>query len=624
MNFGYSNFLSQEIKGYIDNLILGTKKVECNSINDFIELYQFEQKIEIGVCHGIWTSVDVDRLLKEIKKEINIYSNTLTNDNILTKTKDISKKYKKYFFEIFNKYKLYNKIDEIIFAELYKFISVSLSEVFSYSKTIQKYSDFFKNELLNKNDILVFAKFFSDKTMIMPRGITNSELNDKIEELLDDKNIEFGNLSNLYYAEKNGDFFIRDDIKLKAKNLEEIKSKETRNSGFGVKYEIGYIESQDEVIDVNFDNLSYKKTYDLRWIKDNLDFPTLMNNFIYLLGLVDGCNNIAFLSQALNISIIDMINGGMSKDSRLYKKDFSQQLTESIYYVDFVAYRDILQKNGVSLESLIEWFFNVYIKEEFGIENYDCVMPSEGNNIYQKCRLCAIEIESIIKKWSMLTQRGEIDYELLSFASPSTLFEDIGSFIDNKYVSIIDGKFDDIARILFSNQSELLYKGEFGVLKEENSLCDLLCKKAISCDIYNEPWEKEAISKLLASELVILNDQDILEIVDINIVRDLLYLRKNKFCNKSYLHKETIHYLEKHEFIEYLSKLLSKRESEYFNYQLNKKQFINGHDLRNKYVHGAVNASEDTKYHEENYNQFLMQIILLILKMNCELCETNT
>ena len=62
--------------------------------------------------------------------------------------------------------------------------------------------------------------------------------------------------------------------------------------------------------------------------------------------------------------------------------------------------------------------------------------------------------------------------------------------------------------------------------------------------------------------------------------------------------------------------LLSEAESNYFDYYLNKKKFINWPDIRNK-IHWHNYSGENEEY--QDYLIFLKLIILLLLKMEWEL-----
>lgn len=66
------------------------------------------------------------------------------------------------------------------------------------------------------------------------------------------------------------------------------------------------------------------------------------------------------------------------------------------------------------------------------------------------------------------------------------------------------------------------------------------------------------------------------------------------------------------------SKLLSKPEVQYIDYILNKREFSNGLDLRNKYIHDSISKDET----RQNYDYAILVkiMIILIIKINEEFC----
>ena len=101
------------------------------------------------------------------------------------------------------------------------------------------------------------------------------------------------------------------------------------------------------------------------------------------------------------------------------------------------------------------------------------------------------------------------------------------------------------------------------------------------------------------------------------LLRDLYY--NDVVCNYYMERFETeIKELELKGMVQFKSSLLSKPEQDYFNYILNKSEFTNGLDLRNRYVHGT--QSTDVKDHETDYFTFLRILILIIIKINEEFC----
>ena len=65
------------------------------------------------------------------------------------------------------------------------------------------------------------------------------------------------------------------------KELGELLSKYEHFDVQSLSYEIDG--SYDEVVEMTMENSVLKALYSTKWIKENLDYPTLLNNFIYLL-----------------------------------------------------------------------------------------------------------------------------------------------------------------------------------------------------------------------------------------------------------------------------------------------------------------------------------------------------
>ena len=64
--------------------------------------------------------------------------------------------------------------------------------------------------------------------------------------------------------------------------------------------------------------------------------------------------------------------------------------------------------------------------------------------------------------------------------------------------------------------------------------------------------------------------------------------------------------------------MFTNDEQDYLNYHLNNSDFGNSLALRNRYVHGS--QSNDDKLHKENYFIFLKIVIIIIVKINDDLC----
>ena len=69
------------------------------------------------------------------------------------------------------------------------------------------------------------------------------------------------------------------------------------------------------------------------------------------------------------------------------------------------------------------------------------------------------------------------------------------------------------------------------------------------------------------------------------------------------------------------STLFTEPEQAYLNYILNKAEFSNGLDLRNKYIHSTYSKKEDEQ--KTDYITLLKLMVLIVTKINDEFCTLN-
>ena len=92
-----------------------------------------------------------------------------------------------------------------------------------------------------------------------------------------------------------------------------------------------------------------------------------------------------------------------------------------------MAYCEELQRLDIQIESIFQWFFKTYLKEEFGAEGFTYAPPSSGTTYFEKCKLLASAIDGILKQYRLFCEDGQIDRELLEMSSGHVIFREIPS-----------------------------------------------------------------------------------------------------------------------------------------------------------------------------------------------------
>ena len=194
---------------------------------------------------------------------------------------------------------------------------------------------------------------------------------------------------------------------------------------------------------------------------------------------------------------------------------------------------------------------------------------------------------------------------------------DLPSMPNKKYIY---AKSDDIQTemfLLFSDQSTLSYTEK--TKSKYTTLAKLLKYERMTVDDF-AAYQKPSIEFLLNRDTIQVDDNNHL-VINKRRTFVLKELYEYSVICYSYCPKTIQGLMDQLILSEDLfsqNTLFSIPEQQYFNYMLNKSEYSNGHDLRNKYTHG-------TNPHDENaiLNDYLLLLkitVIMIIKINEEFC----
>lgn len=183
----------------------------------------------------------------------------------------------------------------------------------------------------------------------------------------------------------------------------------------------------------------------------------------------------------------------------------------------------------------------------------------------------------------------------------------------DKYIYLNNNEYENIGYLLFSNQSHL--NSIENLNKNYDSFYELILNEKIKKDMFYK-WQISNVDLLIDKKCIFI-DKDGFLYFNKELVWILKELYVNSVLSYCYVKKyQEIKRLKNEEVIITKSSLLSQPEQNYLNFLLNKSEFSNGLDLRNKYAHGTQPLDE--KENENNYFKFLEIIVLLVIKINEE------
>lgn len=372
---------------------------------------------------------------------------------------------------------------------------------------------------------------------------------------------------------------------------------------------------QDEIskFETNEGEFSYCFSYDLKWLKKFIDFPSILNNFKYVFNLVDYNNRISFTSAPLyrKKSIYEIFNCNKQNLNEFDSNDIWDN-----YFISFIlktrSYCSFLKDHNIYLEDVIDWFFSDYIKKEFSIDNFIVNIKAAKNleSYSDKIKLLLPEFESIFKQFEAYCEFNYVNHDYVS-SSLSIGENSYPESLIKPEITYVEKNDSDEAKKIFNDLFHEDYR-----LKGHRNLFDFLKenKKGGDSQLLSELYT--SFNLLLKNKILfqdtngeLLADTSKLSLLE--QVEDYGYLCYN-FLND--VDQKDVNELLNCNLLTSYNSFMSKQENDLFNFVFNNKFSNTTLGIRNLYMHGNPSLNENE--HESNYFISLTMMIVLVLKLN--------
>lgn len=590
------------------------------AINDLLELYNIQLYFKNNLRLPTWSDEQYQKyktIVNGFSEVIKSFFLSIDNSNFTQIFTEINFQYTHNFWELFNKLNVFKKIDSSLISALLASKKYIFQEVLYNQELVSYYSKeivehFEKNPETAEIILSHYEEIsFSEKKKIYIPKIFSF---DKIETLinryisLSEPNL---NYINLIVNSQNLKLDYKTKFRASKKEREIAKSFFKENNGISYGVEIGISGKQSEPKTLKHDEVNNRLiyTYSGNYLDNTRDFFSIFKNFTFLFEYANfqGCMNL--VQRNCEMETMDRIFMRSKGEFLKYIK-FNQK--ELLSNGQFAIYKHYLKNNNVDIDDVISFVVIEILQKVYGIEKLKISLPSKETDFFEKVRILAPELEFLLKQYNAFIEDGEIDFELLRFNSSPIYFSKLKSKVDIKYVY---PKGENIYRIkngLFSTQSSLTYIDPFK--NKYSHLYELLLKENVTYDLF-EGFQQREIDYLLEKKIIFFDINNCLRVDQImSLIFSLFHYQEViSFWHFPLEIRNILIEFEKQNEVIFENCLFTREEIRYLNYNLNKKEFSNGLDLRNKYIHGSNSESKDVQ--ENDYNVLLKILILILLKI---------
>ena len=632
-------FFSKDDLSLGHNLFDAAKKLEsfdpqkeCLDINEILELYNIHVIMWIGIYPRDWDERTVEeykRLCKPIMGVVARYFANIGDKNFIEEEQRTSFWYLNDFWSLITKFRVYERISGDTLLAFLKLPDTALYKLLQHEELVNYYDVVlaeFMRESDQTADILIntFLKK-GEKLYHIPRSLKKEEYEPIFLKHIDSSEVNLNNLQLLYNSQSSQECPFSDRVRLKAKHAYKAYWEKNKDAGIKVSYGIAVgFDEQEEPKRLTVEGDTQKITYDYRWFEENLDYPTILNNFIYFFEMFDYQSRCSLVSVKSKISAIE--RAFSTEGIRYYEMGNGFRATEMLSSAQMNLYYNFLRSHAIDLEEVFKWFFETYLTEEFGAKGFVYNASSKNASWLEKCRNIVSEMDGILKQFRQYVQFGEIDRELFEMSSSHMLVANVPSFIEQKYAYVNGSAITNAQFALFSDQSSLGYTDK---MKDKHStLFDLLKKEEMYFSDFHE-YQQNSIHWLIDQKCLEYSENGVLRLAryEIALLKDLY--DHDVTCLQYY--SPYIGNIDvRTPFFEIINRrvadgdltvestLFSKPEQDYLNYVLNKSAFSNGLDLRNKYSHSTYHQDEKTQ--QQDCMELLKVMLVVVVKINEEFC----
>jgi hypothetical protein len=606
-------------------LLQNLSSLDSFEINDLLELYHIKMYFDNGIFLARWEESTISKFKEIINQAFTVIKSfwlSISNENILAYASTLEFSYRESFWKLINDLNIYKKIDKEKISAIIEKEPFQIYNILTFKNIVTYFDKEIKAFLLAypKAAELLLTRFEQDRSTdspiyFFPNCLSLSEKEDIINKYIEyeDANLNFIRL--IEHSKDSNDLKFSPKTRLKAQKRSEQLNNEILEKGHSLPVGIQIALDNHQTEPVKFSNeghifqASYSKTFLDKQKSDTALFYLFKNLFEF----IDSHGLITLVSKE---SELDVLEKTIMKSKNEYANGYAFQRKGILSDLQILSFELYLNQRNSSIEKTISSFIKDVLNSYFDV-SIRLKFPTHNLSYLEKIRVLTPEFEYLLKQYLVYVDEGQIDFELLEIDSNPLRFGDLKSLMEGKYVYINNEKIYNIKYYFFSDQSTLYYVEPYG--DKYSNLFELLTNEDIKLSDFKD-YQKPLILHLISENYLLIDLNSRIKFKDeifTSIIKD--FQSNDVLCYWHYpdLVRKKLDEMIQSDLLKCESTLFSRYELNYLNYYLNKKEFTNGLDLRNKYLHGSNKSSE--KQHEHEYRILLKLIILTILKITDDL-----
>lgn len=234
-----------------------------------------------------------------------------------------------------------------------------------------------------------------------PKELSSAEYEEILQKYIKSNTANLNDLQLLAHSLSSKECPISDKLRLSAKRACDTYWENRPFIGVQMEYGLGirFADEPELKSAQKLENNTFLVTYDNKWLLNNLDYPTILNNFRYVFEQFDCCWRSTLVSIKSNLGCLESVL--LTRGIKEFTKGIAFNTGENLSTMQVKGYYNILKHSGVRLEEVLKWFFEEYLLQEFDAKGFRFNPPSESTTLVEKCRTIASEMDGVLKQFRM-------------------------------------------------------------------------------------------------------------------------------------------------------------------------------------------------------------------------------
>ena len=485
-------------------------------IMDYLEFFNIHKYFQNNIFLNEWNEATKEEYQNKVKKLLEVsykFFWGINENNILLNLEKLEKgyeyQYKKDFWDLFTKLRIYEKIDSELLLKILEKYNYHIIFILEDKKLVSYFNQTITQFLLEYQKAWeLYIKYLNwDYKLYFPDSLTNEQkefiILNYFENSWNSKLWEFQSILNFKGISSKLKLRVNE---LYQKEIQELFKDNTMKYWFQVQLSDNQeVIIEDSVKDGSITSISYSKKY-----FDTIDFINKPLTIFYdVFEYINIQGLITLVSRENEISQFEEIFSHWNKWD--YKTSMIFKMKEMLSFVQLQLLEEYLKAKDLSIEDIINNFIKNVLQKIPGFDNLDFEIYKGELKFWRKLDMLIPSLDLLIKQYNCFVKEKKIDFDLINMGEYSIPYSNIPSLLDHKYFYILDDKLKQLMYYFYSDQSWLFYIESLE--NKYKNFYELIKNEALKMTDFQE-YQTTVLQKIIEDGALYIDEMECIRIKD--------------------------------------------------------------------------------------------------------------